>query len=333
MLTYALDFFNRFPRKDDSRMQVLIATVNKGTSDKTADQIKATMEAAYRVMYGDKGMLEFVTVKERPNSPRNIFGRMFETTHLHVAVSSRVLHVLSKEPEEVVENGWNKTKVWIEGSEREVVRAYAEQADKDLVEFLTCRREELKIGGSLFMLIDGRPSGSDSQLGDDNDMNRKHPLNTYMDRAWQDLVDTEQVTVEERDRFNIPIYFRSQEEVKAAIDRCGGFKMENMVNLKIADEMNTQKTMWVDSPALYGKHRALMVRAAVGNFIEAYLDKDKIAESDKIDKIAEGEETEDEYSRTDVLFEQYASIAANDTELINKACFTQVIAVSVTRTC
>ncbi|CAL9226925.1 unnamed protein product [Arabidopsis halleri] len=312
MLTYALDFFNRFPRKDDSRMQVLIATVNKGTSDKTADQIKATMEAAYRVMYGDKGMLEFLT-EEEP-LPSNIFGRMFQMNHLHVTVSSRVLHMLSKVPEKVVENGWNNRKAWIQGSDRQVVMAYAEQADKDLVDFLERRKYELKIGGSLFMLIDGRPSGSESQLGDDNDMNRKHPLNIYMDKAWQKLVDTKRVTAEERDSFNIPIYFRTQEEVKAAIDRCGGFKMENMVNLKIADQMNPTPTR-IYTPALYGIDRAWMAREAIGGFIEKYFGEDKIFQTDN----------------TDTLFDHYANIAGDDTELINKACFTQVIAVSVTR--
>jgi len=131
--------------------------------------------------------------------------------------------------------------------------------------------------------------------------------------------------VEERDSFNIPIYFRTQEEIMCAIDRCGGFKMENMVNLKIADEMNPtdQTPNCVQNPASYGKHRAMMARNAIGGFIETYFGEDKIVESDETD--------EKKPLKSDILFEQYASIAANDTELINKACFTQVIAVSVTR--
>ncbi|CAB79501.1 hypothetical protein [Arabidopsis thaliana] len=119
MLIYALDFFIRFPRKDDSQiMELCIGTVNNGTSDKTADQIKATMEAAYRVLYRHAPL------------PRNIFGPMFPMSYLHVAV-----------PEKVVENGWNKRKAWIEGSDRQVLMRYAEQADKDLVDFLAepCR--------------------------------------------------------------------------------------------------------------------------------------------------------------------------------------------------
>lgn len=87
-----------------------------------------------------------------------------------------------------MEKGWNKRKVWIEGADTRVVRAYAEQADKDLVNFLTCRKAELKIGGSLFMLMGGRPSGSASQFGD-HDSSLKHLFTTYMDRAWQVLVD------------------------------------------------------------------------------------------------------------------------------------------------
>lgn len=83
---------------------------------------------------------------------------------------------------------WNKGRVWIEGAEKEIVEAYAEQSDKDLVQFLKCRKEEIVVGGVLFMLMGGRPAGSVSQSGDP-DSSLKHPFTTLMDQAWQDLVD------------------------------------------------------------------------------------------------------------------------------------------------
>ena len=82
---------------------------------------------------------------------------------------------------------WNKGRAWIQGAEREVVEAYAEQSHKDLVEFLKCRKEEIVVGGMLFMLMAGRPSGLESQVSDDSRL--KLIFTTLMDQAWQDLVD------------------------------------------------------------------------------------------------------------------------------------------------
>lgn len=83
---------------------------------------------------------------------------------------------------------WNKGRAWIQGAEGEVVEAYAEQSDKDLVQFLKCRKEEIVEGGVLFMLMGGRPSGLVSQVSD-HDSGLRHLFTILMDQAWQDLVD------------------------------------------------------------------------------------------------------------------------------------------------
>lgn len=82
---------------------------------------------------------------------------------------------------------WNKGRAWIQGAQREVVEAYAEQSDKDLVQFLKCRKEEIMVGGMLFMLMTGRPSDLESQVSDESRL--KLIFTTFMDQAWQDLVD------------------------------------------------------------------------------------------------------------------------------------------------
>ncbi|KAG7541399.1 SAM dependent carboxyl methyltransferase [Arabidopsis thaliana x Arabidopsis arenosa] len=123
--------------------------------------------------------------------PGSFYKRLFPKGALHVVVTMTALQWLSQIPERVMEKGsksWNKGRVWIEGAEKEVVEAYAEQSDKDLVEFLKCRKEEIVVGGVLFMLMGGRPSGSENQIGDP-DSSLKHPFTTLMDQAWQDLVD------------------------------------------------------------------------------------------------------------------------------------------------
>lgn len=78
-----------------------------------------------------------------------------------------------------------------------MVDAYAEQSDKDLDDFLKCRKEEMVEGGVLFVLMGGRPSGSSSQFGD-QDTRAKHPFTTTMDQAWQDLIDEVNLSIHTR---------------------------------------------------------------------------------------------------------------------------------------
>lgn len=99
---------------------------------------------------------------------------------------------------------WNKGKTWIEGAKKEVVEAYAEQSDKDLDDFLRCRKEEMVKGGVLFVLMAGRPSGTSSQFGD-QDTRAKHPFTTTMEQAWQDLIDEVNLHTRTRVSFMITI--------------------------------------------------------------------------------------------------------------------------------
>ncbi|XP_010433502.1 PREDICTED: gibberellic acid methyltransferase 1-like isoform X2 [Camelina sativa] len=252
-------------------------------------------------MTRDKKDLDFHTIYHGLHE--NIFSELHMPDSLHVATAGG-LEWLSKE------EGWNKGKAWIEGADQQVVRAYAEQAEEDLLNFLKYRKNEIKIGGSLFMMIGGRPSWSKNQLGDnDKDSSLKHPFTSYMDRALQLLVDQDVLDVKKRDGFNIRVYLRSTEEVKAAIDRCGGFQIEKMVNLKIADNMNATPMTWIADPSLYGKKRAELAEDAAGQFITDRFGADM----------------------KNKLFERYAEVAEADTTLLDKPCFFHMIAVSVTR--
>ncbi|AEE85196.1 S-adenosyl-L-methionine-dependent methyltransferases superfamily protein [Arabidopsis thaliana] len=242
--------------------------------------------------------------------PGSFYKRLFPKGELHVVVTMSALQWLSQVPEKVMEKGsksWNKGGVWIEGAEKEVVEAYAEQADKDLVEFLKCRKEEIVVGGVLFMLMGGRPSGSVNQIGDP-DSSLKHPFTTLMDQAWQDLVDEGLIEEEKRDGFNIPVYFRTTEEIAAAIDRCGGFKIEKTENLIIADHMNGKQEELMKDPDSYGRDRANYAQAGLKPIVQAYLGPDL----------------------THKLFKRYAVRAAADKEILNN-CFYHMIAVSAVR--
>ncbi|XP_010438751.1 PREDICTED: gibberellic acid methyltransferase 1-like isoform X1 [Camelina sativa] len=309
MLTSAMEFYSRFPQVHESGEQVRIGSFGK---DKALEKTVGTLlRSAYGSLYGDpmavdiliddKKNLDFHTIYHGLHE--NIFSELHMPDSLHVATAGG-LEWLSKE------EGWNKGKAWIEGADQQVVRAYAEQAEEDLLNFLKYRKNEIKIGGSLFMMIGGRPSWSKNQLGDnDKDSSLKHPFTSYMDQALQLLVDQDVLDVKKRDGFNIRVYLRSTEEVKAAIDRCGGFQIEKMVNLKIADNMNATPMTWIADPSLYGKKRAELAEDAAGQFIT-----DRFG-SDMKNK----------------LFERYAEVAKLDTTLIDKPCFFHMIAVSVTR--
>ncbi|KAL0846227.1 hypothetical protein Bca101_019473 [Brassica carinata] len=190
--------------------------------------------------------------------PGSFYRRLFPKGELHVVVTMSALQWLSQIPEKVMEKGsrtWNKGRVWIQGAEKEVVEAYAEQSDNDLVEFLKCRKKEIVVGGVLFMLMAGRPSGLVSQVSDDSRL--KLIFTTLMDQAWQDLVD------EKRDGFNIPVYLRNTGEVAAAIESCGGFKIEKMEIFKIADPMNARQQEFMKDPDSYGRAMANLVQAGL----------------------------------------------------------------------
>ncbi|CAA7025374.1 unnamed protein product [Microthlaspi erraticum] len=243
--------------------------------------------------------------------PGSFYKRLFPKGELHVVVTSSALQWLSQIPEKVMEKGsktWNKGRVWIEGAEKEVVEAYAEQSEKDLIEFLKCRKEEIVVGGVLFMLMGGRPCGSMSQFGDP-DTSVKHPFSSSMNQAWQDLVDEGLIEEEKRDGFNIPVYNRSTDEIAAGIERVGGFKIEKMENLRIADHMNDRQEELMKDLDSYGRTRANLAQAGLKPVVQAYLGPDL----------------------TGKLFKQYAIQAARDKEILMKNCFYSMIAVSAIR--
>nr|QRX39005.1 gibberellic acid methyltransferase [Sisymbrium irio] len=286
-----------------------------------SDQPEPELEVFFSDLPSNDFNTLFRSLEEKVNSssqkyfaagvPGSFYRRLFPKGELHVVVTMSALQWLSQIPEKVMEKGsktWNKGRVWIQGTEGEVVEAYAEQADKDLVQFLQCRKEEIVEGGVLFMLMGGRPSGLVSQVSD-HDSRLKYLFTTLMDQAWQDLVDEGLIEEEKRDGFNIPVYLRNTEEIASAIDRCGGFKIEKMEVLKITDPMNVKHQELMRDPQSYGRAMSNMVQAGLKPIIEAYLGPDL----------------------TRKLFDRYAIRAAASNEFIKKFSFYYMIAVSAIR--
>ncbi|KAF8113968.1 hypothetical protein N665_0043s0041 [Sinapis alba] len=306
----------------DTVVEVLWRKLITVTTDGESDQAP---EVEFEVFFSDLPSNDFNTLfrsfEEKVNGsshkyfaagvPGSFYGRLFPKGELHVVVTTSALQWLSQIPEKVMEKGsktWNKGRAWIQGAEGEVVEAYAEQSDKDLVQFLKCRKEEIVEGGVLFMLMGGRPSGLASQVSD-HDSRLRHLFTILMDQAWQDLVDEGLIDEDKRDGFNIPVYLRSTEEIASAIDRCGGLKIEKMEVLKIADPMNGKQQEFMKDLESYGRAMANSVQAGLKPMIEAYLGPDL----------------------TRKLFKQYAIRAAANKECLEKNYFYYMIAVSAIR--
>ncbi|KAF5735675.1 gibberellic acid methyltransferase 2 [Tripterygium wilfordii] len=207
--------------------------------------------------------------------PGSFYRRLFAKRKLHIAVSLSALHWLSQIPDAVVDKAspaWNKGRAWIDGAKKEVVEAYAKQSEKDMEDFLRCRKEEMVQGGILFMLMGGRPGSQlpENQLGDP-DSRAKHPFTNSMDQAWQDLLNEGLIDEETRDGFNIPAYMRSMEEVENAIRKCGGFEIQRMEYKKIVEHSEDKQQEWIKDPVSYGRAKANLVRATLRPIVEALL--------------------------------------------------------------
>ncbi|KAF5725541.1 gibberellic acid methyltransferase 2 [Tripterygium wilfordii] len=245
--------------------------------------------------------------------PGSFYYRLFAKRKLHIAVSLSALHWLSQIPDAVVDKAspaWNKGRAWIDGAKEEVVEAYAKQSEKDMEDFLRCRKEEILQGGILFMLMGGRPGSQppENQLGDP-DSRAKHPFTNSMDQAWQDLVNEGLIDEETRDGFNIPAYMRSMEEVENAIRKCGGFEIQRMEYKTLVEHSEDKQQEWIKDPVSYGRAKANLVRATLRPIVEAHLGP----------------------YLSDQLFKRFEERVSSDFTLLHKTIFYGVIVVCAVR--
>jgi hypothetical protein len=80
------------------------------------------------------------------------------------------------------------------------------------------------------------------------------------------------ITTETRDTFNLPIYFRSKDEVEAAIIKCGAFDiqyLESPVDENLCPEDELMHML--QSPKSFATFVSAWVRAMTGPSIEAHM--------------------------------------------------------------
>ncbi|GLJ54750.1 hypothetical protein SUGI_1176070 [Cryptomeria japonica] len=192
------------------------------------------------------------------------------STHgtIHICFSIMALHWLSQIPEDVGNEScvYKRGKIWINGGRAQVVRAYAEQSQKDLRGFFRWRGEEKSKGGVMFICAMGRPNGvsAEQQVTSEGEY-----CGPDFEAAWDDLISEGIVKAETRDSFNLPWYFPNAHEMREAVEASGAFEI---VKLEVCSGVccmgEREYEGWVSDVESFGKKKARLVRSFVGSLVE-----------------------------------------------------------------
>ncbi|XP_057804903.1 loganic acid O-methyltransferase-like [Salvia miltiorrhiza] len=148
--------------------------------------------------------------------PGSFHGRLFPRNSITLAHSSYALQWLSKPPQGVRNEG----RIHGLGAPEEVGRAYSDQFEKDLGDFMSARAEEIVSGGLMFLLIPAAPEGV-SQT--DPTVIFDFYGYTLMDLAKEGVVEKSAI-----DAFNLPIHMATIGEVRKVVEKNGSFSMERI---------------------------------------------------------------------------------------------------------
>ncbi|CAK9320686.1 unnamed protein product [Citrullus colocynthis] len=147
--------------------------------------------------------------------PGSFYGRLFPNKSLHFVHSSYSLQWLSQVPKGMETR--NKGNIFIDStSPKKVIEGYYRQFQKDFSVFLKCRGEEVVSGGRMVVTIVGRR--------DEYPSNQDYCYAFYLlNLALNNMVAQGLVEEDKVDRFNIPNFMPSPEEIKAEVLKEGSF--------------------------------------------------------------------------------------------------------------
>ncbi|XP_052177387.1 indole-3-acetate O-methyltransferase 1 [Diospyros lotus] len=198
--------------------------------------------------------------------PGSFYRRLFPSRSVDVFYSAFSLHWLSQVPEAVIDKrspAYNKERVFIHGATEATANAYRKQFQADLAAFLRSRSEEMKRGGSMFLVCLGRTSV------DPTDQDGAGLLfGTHFQDAWDDLVQEGLITSEKRDNFNIPVYAPSLQDFKEVVEANGSFAINRL------EVLRGGSPLVVDSPddaAEVGRALANSCRTVSGVLVDAHI--------------------------------------------------------------
>ncbi|XP_022764422.1 benzoate carboxyl methyltransferase-like [Durio zibethinus] len=152
--------------------------------------------------------------------PGSFYGRLVPSRSLHFIHSSNSLHWLSQVPPEV--KNINKGNICIaESSPANVVKAYAEQFQKDFSKFLSSRSQELIAGGRMVLTFLCRNNPNPCTEAEDCCF-------ALLGKTLVDLVAQGLVKEAGVDSFNLPLYKPHKEEVCEIVQKEGSFGIDKL---------------------------------------------------------------------------------------------------------
>ncbi|KAI5058062.1 hypothetical protein GOP47_0026232 [Adiantum capillus-veneris] len=172
--------------------------------------------------------------------PGSFYGRLFPSASLDFVVCSYSLHWLSQVPPSILDrssSSWNGGCTWIHNATYDVLNAYSSQARSDVRRFIQSRAYELKRGGVLFLFLAGSSNSSSkcSQAHHDT-------IWEIFDLAWFELVEEGIMMVEEREMFNMPIFFLKEDDLKSVIMEAPEFQI---LDFETVEDTNKQDSLSV----------------------------------------------------------------------------------------
>ncbi|KAG2678155.1 hypothetical protein I3843_12G132900 [Carya illinoinensis] len=198
--------------------------------------------------------------------PGSFYRRLFPARSIDVFHSAFSLHWLSQVPESVLDKksmAYNKGRVFIHGADESTAKAYRKQFQTDLAVFLRSRSQEVKRGGSMFLVCLGRTSVDPTDQGGAGLL-----FGTHFQDAWDDLVQEGLVSSEKRDNFNIPVYAPSLQDFKEVVEADGSFSINKLEVFKGGSPLVVSQP---DDAAEVGRALANCCRSVSGVLVDAHI--------------------------------------------------------------
>ncbi|KAL8033489.1 hypothetical protein ABFX02_13G162300 [Erythranthe guttata] len=201
--------------------------------------------------------------------PGSFYRRLFPAKSVDVFYSAFSLHWLSQVPEVVLDKrstAYNKGKIFIHGANESAAIAYKKQFQSDLAGFLRSRSNEMKPGGSMFLVCLGRTCVDPTDQGGAGLL-----FGTHFQDAWDDLVQEGLISSEKRDNFNIPVYAPSLEDFKEVVEADGSFAINKLEVFKGGSPLVVNHP---EDAAEIGRALANSCRSVSGVLVDAHIGED-----------------------------------------------------------
>ncbi|XP_059431713.1 probable jasmonic acid carboxyl methyltransferase 2 [Corylus avellana] len=207
--------------------------------------------------------------------PGNFYGRLFPNHFLHFVHSSYCLHWRSQIPDLVGESGvpLNKGNIHIaKTSPHGVRKAYLDLFKRDFTSFLRSRAQEMVPGGHMVLTFQGMGSNRKA----DSSSNQSFTIWELLGITLNDMVLEGKVEEAKLDRFNLPFYAPTAEEVRDVIQTEGSFNIQRLETVEVDWDSNmddSNKSFGSDKPSR-GKYVAIGIRVVAEPILASYFGED-----------------------------------------------------------